>query len=206
MRHCICDPIPEIFDTAKYLDAAVSAHLSGHRDLAAKLFLSANCAKTRTWLDSIWGARSPHVVVRKVSALPIDVAAREPVRMPAATLVRQLHERDGYHCRYCGIPVIRPAIRKLACEFYPDEVTWGRTNATQHAGFQALWAQYDHVVPHSYGGTNDIANLVVSCAACNFGKMSFSLDQIGLSDPRKRPPVQSHWDGLERLKNGLRQR
>jgi len=124
--------------------------------------------------------------------------------MPGKALVEQLHERDGYHCRYCGIPVVRPEIRKLAHELYPDEVTWGRTNASQHAGFQALWAQYDHVVPHSYGGTNDIGNLVVSCAACNFGKMSFSLEQIGLSDPRERPPIRSSWDGLERLRIGSR--
>lgn len=32
-------------------------------------------------------------------------------------------------------------------------------------GFQTLWAQYDHVLPDAYGSTNDLDNLVVSCAA-----------------------------------------
>jgi hypothetical protein len=43
--------------------------------------------------------------------------------------------------------------------------TWGSTNASQYAGFQALWAQYDHVLPDAYGSTNDLDNQVVSCAA-----------------------------------------
>ncbi|MBI3144160.1 MAG: HNH endonuclease [Pseudogulbenkiania sp.] len=54
-------------------------------------------------------------------------------------------------------------------------------------------------MPHSYGGTNDLDNLVVSCTACNFGKMSCRLEELGLSDPRARLLLQSQWDGLERL-------
>lgn len=64
------------------------------------------------------------------------------------------------------------------------------------------WAQYDHVLPHAYGGTNDLDNLAVSCAACNFGKMSYRLEELGLADPRERPSIQSQWDGLERLLGG----
>lgn len=55
------------------------------------------------------------------------------------------------------------------------------------------------MLPHAYGGTNDLDNLVVSCAACNSGKMSYRLEGLGLTDPRERPPIQSQWDGLERL-------
>ncbi|MEL0166487.1 MAG: HNH endonuclease [Pseudomonadaceae bacterium] len=62
-----------------------------------------------------------------------------------------------------------------------------------------MWAQYDHVVPHSHGGANDLDNLVVTCAACNFGKMEYTLDELGLIDPRTIPPIQSSWDGLERV-------
>lgn len=119
--------------------------------------------------------------------------------MPTAHQVRQLHERDGYHCRFCGIPVIRPEVRKRAMAAYPSVVLWGRSNATQHAGFQALWAQYDHVVPHAHGGSNELENLVVTCAPCNFGKMSYTIEQLGLLDPRQFSPVKSTWDGLERL-------
>lgn len=197
--HCIREPICEIFDTARYMDAAVSAHLSGHSELATALFAVANCSVTRAWLESVWGAKSPYVKVRSFVGTPLEPGKVESARMPNRAEIAQLHARDGYHCRYCGIPVIRPEVRKFACQLYPQVVTWGSTNASQHAGFQTLWAQYDHVVPHSYGGTNDLDNLVVSCAACNFGKMSYRLEELGLSDPRQRPAIQSQWDGLERL-------
>lgn len=36
------EPIPEIYDAARYLDAAVSAHLAGHAQLADELFTLAN--------------------------------------------------------------------------------------------------------------------------------------------------------------------
>ena len=122
--------------------------------------------------------------------------------MPTAEQTAALHQQDGFHCRFCGIPVIRAEVRKAAVKLYPEQVTWGRTNASQHAGFQTLWAQYDHVVPHSCGGTNELGTLVVTCAGCNFGRMSYRLEELGLLDPRDFNPVQSSWDGLERLLNG----
>lgn len=199
MKPCFREPIAEILDTARYLDAAASAHLSGRREIAAALFQIANCDTSRAWLESIWGAKSPYVQLTPLPDLPLEPAHRVQSRMPNKAQMAQLHARDGYHCRYCGIPVIRPEVRKKVCQLYPEQVTWGATNASQHAGFQTLWAQYDHVLPHAHGGTNDLDNLVVSCAACNFGKMSYRLEELGLSDPRERPPLQSRWDGLERL-------
>lgn len=197
MRPCFRTPIPEIFDAARFLDAAVSAHLAGKAALAHELFQAANMPEVREWLESIWGARSPYV---SVQALPQPVIPlRVELRMPTKAQMQALHVRDGFHCRYCGIPVIRPDVRKLAVQLFPEAVPWGRTNSSQHAGFQTLWAQYDHVLPHSCGGTNELDNLVVSCAACNYGKMSYRLEELGLSDPRDRPPVPSNWDGLERL-------
>lgn len=199
-KRCFREPIPEIFDTARYLDAAVSAHLRGQHEIAGRLFSLANDPNTRAWLESIWGKGSPHV---SIANLPrVEPAVRVEARMPAAEQIAALHQRDGFHCRFCGMPVIRAEVRKRAANLYPEQVTWGRTNASQHAGFQTLWAQYDHVVPHSCGGTNDLENLVVTCAACNFGKMSYQLEELGLLDPRNFAPIQSTWDGLERLLNG----
>lgn len=53
MRSCFRESIPEIRDAARYLDAAVSAHLTGHRELASTLFKLADCDTTRAWLESI---------------------------------------------------------------------------------------------------------------------------------------------------------
>jgi hypothetical protein len=62
-----------------------------------------------------------------------------------------------------------------------------------------MWAQYDHVVAHARGGDNSIENTIVTCAPCNFAKMNYTLDELGLSDPRTRHPFKSDWDGLERV-------
>ncbi|HEX5276102.1 HNH endonuclease [Fluviicoccus keumensis] len=197
MKRCFREPIPEILDAARYLDAAVSAHLEGEHEIASKLFALADSPKVRDWLESIWGKESPYVIINKLPL--IEPAVKVEARMPTASQIADLHKRDGFHCRFCGIPVIRAEIRKMLVKLYPATVKWGRTNASQHAAFQTLWAQYDHVTPHSCGGTNDLENLVVTCAGCNFGKMSYQLVELGLQDPRDFPPVKSKWDGLERL-------
>lgn len=196
LRNCFREPIPEIYDAARYIDAAVSAHLAGEIETAKKLFAIADCETVWKWTDSIWGAKSPYVSVRKMSVEPESLRQKE--RMPTAEQKSLLHERDGYHCRFCGLPVVRPEIRKKISAAYPEQVQWGRTNKSQHAAFQAMWAQYDHVLPYSHGGKNNLENLVVTCAACNFGKMSYTLEELSLSDPRERPPIRSLWDGLER--------
>ena len=199
-RRCFCDPIPAVLDAARYLDAAVSAHLSGHVKAAEELFALANDPDVRAWLETIWSGDSPYINLRKLPPSPAQACVA--ARMPTQRQKTQLDKRDGFHCRYCGVPVIRSQIRTLAASLYPSVITWGRTNASQHAGFQALWAQYDHVVPYSGGGANDLSNLVVTCAGCNYGKAAYRLEEVGLLDPRDFPPVASSWDGLERLAVG----
>jgi 5-methylcytosine-specific restriction endonuclease McrA len=63
-----------------------------------------------------------------------------------------------------------------------------------------MWLQYDHLLPHARGGTNDLGNIVITCAPCNFARMNYTLEEIGLLDPRTREPVRSDWDGLERFR------
>ena len=112
--------------------------------------------------------------------------------------------RGGYRCRYCGIPVVHADIRKTASRLYPEAVVWdSRDPARQHAGFQCLWLQFDHVVPHSHGGRSTPDNVVISCALCNFGKDRFTLRQLDLEDPRSREPDPMDYDGLERLRSAL---
>jgi hypothetical protein len=62
-----------------------------------------------------------------------------------------------------------------------------------------MWAQYDHVVPHAHGGTSDLSNVVLTCAACNFGRGAYTLEDMALIDPRSHPPIETGWDGLERF-------
>lgn len=178
----------------------MSAHLAGRPDIAEQLIRLADIPAIREWTESLWGKDSPYVQYRPTLGTK-PIYSKEPrveVRMPTASEKNKLHLRDGYSCRFCGIPVIRKEVRERIRKAYPQALTWGNKNTEQHTAFQAMWAQYDHVVPHAKGGDNDLSNIVITCAPCNFGRMSYSLAEVGLSDPRLRPPVHSSWDGLER--------
>jgi hypothetical protein len=200
-RNCFREPIPEVADAARYLDAAVSAHLAARPDEASELIRRADMPAIRDWTESIWGKSSPYVCCESVPGLaalvPRDIRVAD--RMPTADRMRALLSRDHYHCRFCGIPVIRKEIRQRIVKTYPQSAPWGRRNIEQHAALQAMWAQYDHVLPHSKGGDSSLENMVIACAPCNFGRMEFALEEVGLNDPRSRDPIQSIWDGLERF-------
>ena len=166
----------------------------------------------RAWTEMLWGsaAANPgqwrYLRVRSVAGSPpyLSKADRMPVRMPNAGQRAAIVERYGRHCVFCGIPLIRSEVRATFHRLYPDAVPWGSSNGSQHAAFQALWMQFDHLVPHCRGGDNDIANVVVTCAGCNFGRMSHTIEELGLLDPRLRSRQDSGWDGLERVMNAQR--
>lgn len=200
-RRCLREPIEEIFDAARYLDAAVSAHLAGRRELAEELIRLSDMPKIREWTDSIWGKNSKWVRFRAVADEHSDIAKekRTKARMPNREERRQLHNRDGHHCRFCGIPVIRAEVRRRIGKFYPGVLKWGKRNTEQHAAFQAMWLQYDHLLPHARGGNNSLENVVITCAPCNFGRMNYTLREVGLLAPANRLPTESAWDGLERF-------
>ena len=203
IRRCFREPTPEIFDAARYLDAAVSAHLLGELSIAKELIKLADMPSIREWVESIWGKGSPYIKYRDVLNAPsvLPKEQRIEVRMPSAGEKEDLHKRDGYHCRFCGIPVIRKEIRQLINKAYPDVLKWGKRNIEQHAAFQAMWLQYDHILPHSRGGDNNLENIVITCAPCNFGRMDHLVEEVGIYDPRKYELTRSSWDGLERVLN-----
>jgi hypothetical protein len=151
-RNCFRDPIPEIADAMRYLDAATSAHLVGRQQLAEELVRLADIPAIRDWTESLWGKNSANVRSRPLQKQKV-VASNERLRtrMPTGEEKRQLHVRDGYYCRFCGIPVIRTVVRNRIRSAYPNALRWGKTNTEQHAAFQAMWAQYDHLLAHALG-------------------------------------------------------
>lgn len=195
------EPVPEIYDAVRLLDAAATAHLLGERGIASELIRLADMPVIRDWLDSIWGAGSRYVFYRPVPDSPAFVSkdGKASARMPDAATKRKLIERDGHHCRLCGIPVIREEVRKYLRACYPGTLRWGARNVDQHAAFQALWLQYDHILPHARGGSNSIANMLVACAACNYGRMDYTFEEVGFAPIATLEPVRSSWDGLERV-------
>lgn len=198
MQRFFREPIPEIFQAAKLLDEAVSAHLDGDAVLADQLIRRANMPELREWTESILGKQSPYVQISAAASVP-SAERRDPQRMPNGRERALLHLRDGYHCRFCGIPVIRAAVRAQIRRVYPDALNWGKRNRERHTAFFTMWAQYDHLIPHARNGTNSDKNMIVACAACNFGRGSYTLAEVGLSNPLDHVPTQSPWDGLERF-------
>lgn len=110
---------------------------------------------------------------------------------------RSIIGRDGYHCRFCDMPVISKDAIKTIAKSYPDHAPWTDIAAQQHYFFQAANLQYDHVLPHSRGGETSLDNMVVTCAVCNYGRMSNTLDESFLLDPHGFPAKRSNWDGLQ---------
>jgi 5-methylcytosine-specific restriction endonuclease McrA len=202
LRKCIREPIPEITIAAGYLDEAVSAHLLGKFKSAAELIRRADMPIIREWTDSLWGSNSPYVRYRDIANAPPHVVRKRGVkeRSPTEDVKRVLLLRDGHHCRFCGIPLIRKEVRIRIMEKYPDVLLWKRKNIEQHAAFQAMWVQYDHIIPYARGGNSNIENMVITCAPCNYARMQYTLEEVGLIDPRMHGPVRSRWDGLERFK------
>lgn len=58
-------------------------------------------------------------------------------------------ERDGMTCRYCGCAVVH---REARAAHRPDHL------------------HLDHVIPWALGGSDEVDNLVVSCATCNLAR------------------------------------
>jgi 5-methylcytosine-specific restriction endonuclease McrA len=201
LRTCLRDPIPEIFEAARYLDAAVSAHLAAKRALADELIRLADIPAITEWTEALWGVGGPWSrplrVEEPAAFVPKD--QRLKARMPAKAERCALLARDGFQCRFCGIPLVRAETRSQIRKAYPEALRWGDRNADQHAGFQAMWLQYDHLLPHARGGTNELENMLVTCAPCNNGRSNLTLEEVGLADPRLRDPLRATWDGLERF-------
>lgn len=209
-RRCLRPPIPEIFFAAHLLDRAVGAHLEGDLSAAGRFIRDANMPEVRAWTESLWGSRRQNTDQEKYHRFrPVSRASplqarkdRVPLRMPSRNEEAKIIGRCGRHCLFCGIPLIREQIRNAIRKVYPDHLPWGTTNPGQHAAFQCMWLQFDHVTPHSRGGDNSIANVIVTCAPCNYGRGHRTLEELGLIDPRQLPVHKTSWDGLERFVQG----
>lgn len=208
-KRCFREPIAEIFGAAELLHDAADAHLAGDTTVADRLIRAADNPLIGNWTESIWGRRNPevHQIVEQPSPLAhLPLAERPKPRMPDAVTRATILARDGFHCRFCGIPVVPAEVRQLLSRAYPGAARWGPRNADQHTALQCMWLQFDHLVPNERGGTSDLENVLVTCAPCNFGRMQFTIEEMGLENPLERAisPTWSHfesWDGLTRLLN-----
>ncbi|MCA0199886.1 MAG: HNH endonuclease [Proteobacteria bacterium] len=204
-RRCLREPIPEIWVAADRLLSAAEAHGAGDRAAAERLIKEADDYAIAAWTDSLWGAWSADIHRIRVveGAPPARARAHRPLpRMPTLQTQQDVIRRDGLFCRFCGIPVVDPKTRARIRRLYPDALRWSRIAREQHAAFQAMWLQFDHVLPNSRGGESVCDNIVITCAPCNYGRMEHLLEEVGLADPRTTARSvawanAARWDGLE---------
>lgn len=200
MRSCLREPVPEIEKAAALLQQAVDAHFADQPALVIQLLDQSNMPAIRAWTESLWGKNSPYSPsgTYHSTAEPAELPGLTR-RMPDLETQRALIKRDGFYCRFCGIPLVRKQVRERLSKLYPQARIWGRKNQEQHAALQCMWLQFDHLLPHARGGSNDLDNLVVTCAPCNFGRMEYTLEETGLLNPLERAPRRGDWSGLESI-------
>ena len=208
LRRALNEPISAIFVAARLLLRATECHLEGDTSGAAELLEQANLKEVWTFTDRAWGKGAAARYDFQINTdLPphLPFPLRPQPRMPNTSTRKAAIERDGYHCRFCGIPVIDASLRRMFTIAYPTAAAWGTTNISQHAAFHCMWLQFDHLLPNSRGGSSSLGNIVVTCAPCNFGRMEATLEEARLLDPLTlAPPVvwelHAQWDGLERFR------
>lgn len=210
-RNHLYDPIPELFEAAALLQMAAIAHISGDRKTAESLLAQADMQPLYDWSEALFAGKTISAEIKaRIFRYTIDP---EKPRSPSVELrasgsiptrvAREVIQRDGYFCRFCGVPVIHPKAQAVLRKSYPSAVRWGPGNLDKHTAFQALDLDLDHVIPRSLGGQNTPDNLIVTCAPCNCGRGHHTLTEMDLANPRQRPAIVpagfEAWDGLTLL-------
>lgn len=210
-------PPPDWFDGQLLLfcDAAEKA-ANGERDKAIQILKTTKSDDMREWFDEHGQASGGHRYRRWPVYAPKGEEL-DPIKSLTARIANGVFNRDSYTCRYCGLRVIAkevleafkravdaPQDRDVAASHFFTSTGKGSTNALQHGVVHAFKIVADHVIPHRCGGRTDLANLVTSCPGCNYGKAHYTIEQLGLDDPRDRPPAKSEWNGLTSLVDGLK--
>lgn len=95
------------------------------------------------------------------SVIRLRVYRHIPIRMQIVTR-RNLYQRDGYRCGYCGH------------KFRAEELT------------------LDHVIPKSRGGSGSWENLVSACGGCNRRKDNRTPEEAGMPLLHRPLPITVH--------------
>lgn len=107
---------------------------------------------------------------------------------PLARMERDVFERDGGCCQYCGIAVHLAKDLRGVSALAPDLFPMGRTNLDRAGAMILTRSSADHIIPVSQGGKTVPANLVTACWPCQFGKNAYTPEQLGMTSPLDNVP------------------
>lgn len=181
----LLNPPPQLYGATSQLEAIADALEAGDTGAARAALFSVDLdACRRHWTAAGVEARRRHQKDR-------HVAAKTGKGAVSATMKIQIGERDGWRCRYCGLPVVWDGFfRTLFAVKFSDVGN----------SVNDLWRTFglspDHVVPIAAGGENVPANVVTACGTCNYAKGHCLLDELGLDDPRSQRAIADAWKGL----------
>lgn len=195
-------------DEVTKLTAAVRAAAAGDVENAKAQLALVRSDDLRRWVahhGEQSGYRRANHFVRNLKNTGKAVVDRK--RPASASQEKLVYERDSYRCRYCSSRVVPGVVLKLFSQVMEDDFGITGTRQEHHGAAVALRACADHVVPHARGGRTNEENLVTACWPCNFSKAGYAVEEIGIEDPRLRPPrISDDWDGLMSLVPQLQQK
>ncbi len=177
---------------------ALEDFIQGDKETCLDKLSKIRNAEMQTWFiehgQMSWKHRKN--ILQLAPPMAVDISLRDTLREPKK-YQEEVFLRDWYRCRYCGNrlisqKLIRNFVKRLDSPFFHR----GETNLDTHGIVHMTWPVADHVIPWNLGGRTHPSNLVSACAACNYGKDRFTLDQLWLENPFNRPPITASWDGL----------
>lgn len=195
-RYTLISHPPESNITLDLMSEAADLLVAGRIAEATDKVVAADISSLRDWY---------HLEAQASTAI-LENFGIKPSKPPPELKTKSIHkqrdfhailERDGWYCRFCGIRVIDPRARKRM-SLLVAELGWGSTNLTKHACLAVL-ASPDHVLPRSWGGSNEHSNLVTACWPCQFSRLEVRIEECLIFDPRDREPIRNEWDGLLRV-------
>lgn len=207
-RECPLPPPPWFSDQVVVFRRAARSAAEGALDTALKLLHKVRGEDLREWYDR-HGQNTGKFRYRDFGERKARIVSceRDAQKYPNALEETSVFRHDGYRCQYCGMRVIaKDVFQAFSRVVGEDEFRATGTNKTRHGVVLAYRAIADHVVPRRVGGRTCEDNLVTACWSCNYGKAEFTLEQLGLDDPRLRKLVpEDDWDGLVPLITPLRE-
>ncbi|MBT6275879.1 MAG: HNH endonuclease [Chromatiales bacterium] len=206
LRRSFLPLISELDTAADLLALAVDALVAGERKAAERHIIAANLPPLHEYALRIMGRTDAAVhgewAFKNQSVPTIPKAERAAQRMPSKRVKMGVYSRDGWRCRSCGIRVVSDEAIKWLASILGSKAPWGQSAiklGIVHGAFRTLCVSLDHILPHSRGGNNSPENLVTACYPCQFGRSSWTLEEVEFENPFDRPPVLDMWDGLTRF-------